>query len=121
MPANRGIRLDIPEDRRVGQRTAGLVARQDGREIEAKAVDMHLGDPITQAILDQPAHDRLIGVQCVAAAGVISVTRFVLLEDVVKVIGEAAITQRRPIMAAFRGVIEDHIEDDFDFRHGGAP
>ena len=77
---------------------ARLVARQDRREIEAEAVDVHLRHPIAQAILDQPAHDRLVGVQRVAAAGVVGVTRFVLLEDVVEVIGEAAIAQRRPIL-----------------------
>ena len=75
---------------------------------------MHLRDPIAQAILDQPAHDWLVGVQRVAATGIVGVTRFVLLEDVVEVIGEAAIAQRRPTLAAFRGVIEDHIENDFD-------
>ena len=75
---------------------------------------MHLGYPIAQAILDQPAHDRLVGVQRVAAAGIVGVMRFVLLENVVKVIGQAAIAQRRPTMAALRGVIEDHIENDFD-------
>ena len=72
------IRFDVPQDRRVRQRTARLVARQDRRQIEAEAVDVHLGDPVAQAVLDQPAHDRLVGVQRVAAAGVVGVARLVL-------------------------------------------
>ena len=56
-----------------GSRLAGLVARQDRREIEAEAVDMHLGHPVAQAVLDQPAHDRLVGIERVAAAGVVGV------------------------------------------------
>ena len=71
------IRLDVPEHRRVRQRMARLVARQDRREIEAEAVDVHLGHPVAQAVLDQPAHDRLVGVQRVAAAGVVGVARLV--------------------------------------------
>src|SRR5215471_8319635 len=42
------IRLDIPEDGRIFQRLAAFVARQDRSEVEAKAVDMHLGNPITE-------------------------------------------------------------------------
>src|SRR4029079_8677128 len=36
------IGLDVPEDWRARQRIAGLVARQDRRQVEAEAVDMHL-------------------------------------------------------------------------------
>ena len=75
---------------------------------------MHPAYPIAQAILDQPAHNRLIGVKCVAAAGVVGVTRLVFLDDVVKIVGKAAMAQRETTMAALRGVIEDHIENDFD-------
>src|SRR4030095_12773984 len=93
---------------------ACLVARKDGREIKAEAVDVHLGHPIAETILNQSAYDRLIGLQCVATPCIISVARLVLLEDVIEVIGKASIAQRRPIMGTFRGVIKDHIENDFD-------
>ena len=75
---------------------------------------MHLGHPVTQAILDHAAHDRLIGIERVAATGVVGITGPVLLENVIGLIGQTAIAQRRPRQAAFRCVIEYNIEDDFE-------
>src|SRR5262249_3893332 len=69
------IRFDIPEDRRVGQRMTGRIAREDRREVETEPVDVHLGHPVAQAVLDHPAHDRLVGVQRIAAPGVVRVPR----------------------------------------------
>jgi hypothetical protein len=46
----------------------GLVARKNRREVEAKAVDVHLGDPVAKAVLDEPPDDWLVGVERVAAA-----------------------------------------------------
>ena len=60
VPARTGSRLDVPEHRRVGHRLAVLVARQDRREVEAEAVDVHLLDPVAQAVEDQPADDRAV-------------------------------------------------------------
>src|SRR5262245_27222982 len=62
------IRFDVPEHWRIWQRAAEFIARQDRRQIEAESVDVHLGHPVAQAVLDQPADDRLVGVQGVAAA-----------------------------------------------------
>jgi hypothetical protein len=58
-----GIGLDIPENWRIRQGTPMLVARQDRRKIEAEAVHMHFSHPVTQAVQNQPAYDRLIGVE----------------------------------------------------------
>ena len=44
------VGFDVPKDRRRCHRAAFLVARQDRGEIEAKAVDMHLANPIAQAV-----------------------------------------------------------------------
>jgi hypothetical protein len=52
----------------------------------------------------------------VATTGVIGVAGFVLLEDVIDVVGQTAIAQYRPRQAAFCRVIEDDIEDDFEAR-----
>ena len=110
------VRLDIPEHRRVWQRPSRVVAREDRREIEAKAVDVHLGHPVAQAVLNQTPHDRLVRVQGVAAPGIVGVLRFVLLEDVIELVGQAAIAQRGSISAVLRCVVEDDVEDDFESR-----
>ncbi len=83
-------------DRGIFERPTGFVARQDRGEVEAEAIDMHLRDPVPQAVEDHAPHDRLIGVQRVAGAAVIGVVRAVLVEDVVHFIGEAAERERRP-------------------------
>jgi hypothetical protein len=70
-----GVRLDVPEHRRIAHRRAGLVAREDRGEIEPEAVDVHLLDPVAQAVDDQPAHDRMVAVQRVARAAVVGVAR----------------------------------------------
>ena len=110
------VRFDVPENGRVRQRATLLVARQDRREIESESVHMHLRHPVTQAVLDQAAHDRLVGIERVATAGVVGVSRFVLLEDVIDVVRQTAIAQRRPCPAAFRCVIEHNIQDHFEAR-----
>ena len=107
----------------MSQRTGGFGSRRpsSSRErIEARSnrnpstcISRH---PVTQAVLDHPAHDRLIGIQRVAAAGVVGVTGLVLLEDVIDVVRQTAIAQRRPGLPAFRRVIEHDVEDDFEAR-----
>src|SRR6516162_1523159 len=91
-----------------------LVARQDRRKIEAEAVHMHLGHPVTQAVQNEPAHDRLIGVERIATTTVIGVTGLIVLKDVIEIIGQTAIARRWPGRAALRGVIEDDVEDNFE-------
>src|SRR5204862_5656432 len=80
------IGLDVPENWRRCHRSSVLVSRQDRREIETKAVDMHLGDPISQAVKNQPSDNWLVSVQRVAAAGEIGIPRFIISEDVIVVI-----------------------------------
>jgi len=83
-------------------------------QVETEAIDVHLCRPIAQAIQDQPPHDGLVAVERVAAPRVVGIARFVPLQDVVEVVGQAAITKRRSIVGAFAGVVVDHVEDDFD-------
>src|SRR5215472_16102113 len=75
---------------------------------------MHLFDPITQAVHDHPADDRMIGVERVACSAVIGVARLVLLQDVVRAVIDSAKTAGRAAVAAFCGVIEYDVEDDLD-------
>ena len=42
---------------------------EDRRQVEPEAVDVHLLDPVAQAVENEPAHDRMIAVEGVAAAG----------------------------------------------------
>jgi hypothetical protein len=44
---------------------------QDRAEIEAEAVDVHLDHPVAQAVLNEAAHDRVVAVEGVAAAGIV--------------------------------------------------
>ena len=108
------IRFDVPQHGRVLQRGAGFVARQDRRQVEPEPVDMHLGHPVAQAVLDHAADDRLVGVERVAAAGEVRVSRLVGLQDVVEVVRQAAVTERRTGVAPLGGVIEHDVENHLD-------
>ena len=93
---------------------AGRVAGQDRRQVEAEAVDVHLLDPVAQAVHDQPPDDRVVGVERVAAAGVVGVPRAAVFEDVVGRVVDAAEAERRPVLIALGGVVEHHVENDLD-------
>ena len=66
------------EGRGIFERTPGFVAGQDRSEVEAEPIDMHLSDPVAQAVEDHTAHDGMIGVKRVAGAAIIGVLRAVL-------------------------------------------
>src|SRR5712691_11074676 len=67
-----------------------------------------------EAIQNQAADDRLIGVQGVPGAAIICVTRLIRVEDVVRRIFEPAETEGRTLVIAFGRMVEYHIEDDLD-------
>ena len=77
---------------------------------------MHVGDPVPQAVEDQPAHHRVVRVQRVAGAGVVRVARAVGFEEVVRVVVEAAERQRGSVVVPFRGVVVDDVQDHLDAR-----
>ena len=109
------VGLDVPDDRRPRDRRAVLVARQDRRQVEPEAVDVHLGDPVAEAVEDHPAHDRLVRVERVAGAREVGVARAVVaVEEVVLLVGEAAVAERRPAVAALGRVVVDDVEDDLE-------
>src|SRR5262245_14259908 len=64
---NNRVLLDDVEER---AKTVDVVelTRQSGGQIEAKPVDVHLGDPITQAVHDQLQNPRMSHVERIAAA-----------------------------------------------------
>ena len=111
----RRVRLDVPDDRRVGQRLAVFPARQHRGQVEAETVDVHLLRPVAQAVEDQPAHDRMAGIERVAAAGVVGIAGLVGgIQHVVHVVGEAAEAQGGAVAEGLGGVVVDHVEDHLD-------
>ena len=67
------IGLDVPKHRWVRQHVALRVAREDRRQVEAKAIDVHLSHPIAQAVDDHSPHDGVIRIQRIAAASVVGI------------------------------------------------
>ena len=95
-----------------------------GVEVEAEAVDVHLGDPVAQRVQDHPQRRGVGRVDGVAAAGDVEVGRPVgdpvdvlVVADVV----EAAEAQRRAERAALGGVVVDHVEDHLEAGARAAP
>ena len=91
-----------------------LVAQQRGDQVEAEAVDAHLGDPVAQRVQDEPQHAGLGGVDRVAAAGDVVVVAPVGGQPVVAEVVQPAERQRRALVAALAGVVVDDVEDDLD-------
>src|SRR5258708_539481 len=78
----RRVRLDIPEDWRIRYHLARRIPRQDGGEIEPDTIHVHLADPITEAVENHTADDRMICVERVAGTAVVRKTRAILLQHV---------------------------------------
>ncbi len=75
---------------------------------------MHLLHPVAETVDDQPADDGMVGVERVAAAGVVGVPRVLPFEHVVGAVAEPAETDRRAALIALRGVVEHDVEDDLE-------
>jgi hypothetical protein len=91
------------------------LARQRGREIEAEAVHVHLGDPVAQRVRHQLQRVGMPHVQAVPGAGVVHVVPPVVVHRaVVGGIVESLERQHRAEMIPLRRVVVDDVEDDFD-------
>ena len=118
-----GDQLDLADDRillnDVEERRQPIdvvqLARQRRREVEAEAVDVHVDDPVAQAVHDQLQHVRVPHVQGVAGAGVVHVVAAVVgHQPVVGGVVDALERQHRPEVIAFGGVVVDHVENHLD-------
>ena len=89
-------------------------ASEAGREVEAKAVHVHLLHPVAQRVHHQPQRRGRYRSTRVAAAGVIDVAGAVVLQAVVGGVVDPAEAQRRPLLAALGGVVEHHVEDHLE-------
>ena len=89
------------------------LAGQGGRQIEAEAVDVHLGDPVAQAVGDDLQRARRAHQQGVAGAGGVEVVLGVAVDEpVVRLVVDAFEAQCRAAVVAFGGVVVHHVEDD---------
>src|SRR5262245_13216490 len=76
---------------------------------------MHLLHPVAQAVADQPAHDSMPGVECIAAAGEVGIARLVgWVQNVVYVVGQSAEAESPSCTETFGSMVIDHIQDHFD-------
>src|ERR1700743_3014361 len=93
---------------------AGHAPLEYWRQVEAKAVHMHLLHPVVQAVDDHPADDGMIHVQSVSRAAIIGLPSTGLLQNIVGAVFQPAKTQSGSVVIIFRGVVENDVEDDFD-------
>ncbi len=108
-----GMFGDVLEERRVLQHFAAGPAAEDGGQIEAETVDVQLGHQVRQAIDDEIAHQRMIAVERVAAAGEVVIAAF-LVEHVIDGVIQSAEADAGAVFVAFAGVVVDHVENDLD-------
>jgi hypothetical protein len=84
-------------------------------QIEPEAVDMHLLNPVAQAVHDQLQCARRLHVQRVTAACVIHVVARITMDQ--SVIGRIVETLHRQCgteVIPFAGVVVDHVKDHFE-------
>ena len=95
-------------------KTVGF-ARQDGGEVEAEAVDPHLGGPVAQGIRDHLQHALMRQVDGVAGSGVVDVVAPVVRQQpIIAGVVDALERERRSEFVALGGMVVDDVEDDFD-------
>ncbi len=88
-------------------------AAEGGGEVEAEAVDLHLGRPVPQRVQHEPRRRVGGGVQGVAASGRVDV-RAVRLLPVVEGVVDAAQARARAADALLVRVVVDDVEDDLE-------
>ena len=126
-----GNKLDARQDRVLPatlQESAAFVeavrlARQDSRQVEAEAVDMHFGHPVPQAVGHHLEHARVTQVDgvpgprvvdVIARPGAVSAAFAVRHQAVVAGVVDALERQRRAEFVAFGRVVVDHVHDHFE-------
>ena len=88
---------------------------QGGCQIEAEAVDMHLGDPVAQRIHNQLQRVWVAHIQGVTGAGVVHVVLAIAFDQaVVGLVVDASEADGWAHVVALGGVVVDHVEDDLN-------
>ena len=93
------------------------LAGQGAGQVEAEAVDVHLADPVPQAVHHELEDDRLGHIQRIARAGEVHVVTRVGRQPVIRRVVHAAHRERRPHLVALGRVIVDDVEDHLEL-HG---
>src|SRR4029453_4553568 len=107
----------LVDDVEEGREPVDVVHRagQRGRQVQAEAVDVHLGDPVAQRVHEQGQDGGTADVEGVPAAGVVGVPGPVAaVEPVVAAVVDALERQRGPGVVALGGVVVDDVEDHLD-------
>src|SRR5262249_39525108 len=91
------------------------LAREDGAEIKAEAIDVGLLHPVAQAVREHLDDARAAAVERVAGARVVDVVAGLLgMEAVVAGVVDSLEGERGSALVAFGRVIVDDVEDDFE-------
>jgi hypothetical protein len=105
---------DGVEERRV-RVEAVVAAPEHRRQVEAEAVDVQLGAPVTQRVQHHLQHARRAQVERVAAAGeVLVAARLARHRAIPVLVVQTAPAQRGAGRVALRGVVVDHVDDDLE-------
>jgi hypothetical protein len=72
---------------------------------------VHLHNPILETVKDKGPEDRVVAVHGVAAAGIIFVSPFVVIQNIVDAVVQSPKGDGGPFVVAFGGMVEDDIED----------
>ncbi len=100
----------------IGDEVAVAIAAENRRQVKPKPIDMIVVNPVTQAMKNHLANDRMIAVDRVSATGIIFVIALVILQHVVDRIFQSLEAEHWSPLIAFAGVVEHDIENDFDAR-----
>ncbi len=100
------------EERRLGREPAGA-SPQNGRQVEAKAIEPGLARPAAHRIEDEAQGRISLHRHRVATARVVDEPEAAVMAIVARLV-EAAQRQRRPFGIALAGVVVDDIEDDLE-------
>jgi len=86
-----GILGNAFEKRSVAQNVPMLISAQDGSEVEAKSVNVHVHDPVTENTRNELSYDRVIGIKRIAHPGkILVVPALVLLQHIENRVLDAA-------------------------------
>src|SRR5271157_1188377 len=105
---------DLLQERRVFHYKPFLIPTHDRSKIKAKAIHVHLEDPINETIDDKLAHHRVAAVKRVSAPRVVLVKSLVPLQHVIDAVVEPAKGNSGTLLVAFGRVVENNVKNYLD-------
>src|SRR5215813_370205 len=95
---------------------AGRIARENRGKVKTKTIHMHLFNPITEAVDDHSANNRMIRVHRISRTAIIRITGPILLQNVISDVVYPTKTDSWATLITFCSVIKDNVQDYFDSR-----